>query len=178
MLSSRELSASYTEQGTVSESYALVELINRVKYSVTTSIVFDPIVEAWHPWLLKEKQINFNCEAGLVRIKSTTSSNPWGTSVGRPRLGDFGDVRFVAMYPGASFQLFLGGQTIFFIFQCHRTVEKLEKQHFICSNLTLFIVPFFLSFFFIVFLFFCFSFFFLFFFFLGGGGRRSPSPLK
>ena len=27
---------------------------------------------------------------------------------------------------GASFQLFLGGP-IFFIFQCHRTIEKLEK---------------------------------------------------
>ena len=42
-----------------------------------------------------------------------------------------------------------------------------KKRHFICSNLTLFIVSFFLFF----------SFFFLFFFFLGGGGgRRPPSP--
>ena len=41
---------------------------------------------------------------------------------------------------GASFQLFLGRPTFFFIFQCHRTIETLEKQHFIiCSNLTLFI---------------------------------------
>ena len=29
---------------------------------------------------------------------------------------------------GASFQLFLGGQIFFFIFQCHRTIEKLEKN--------------------------------------------------
>ena len=28
---------------------------------------------------------------------------------------------------GASFQLFLGGPKFFFIFQCHRTIEKLEK---------------------------------------------------
>ena len=45
------------------------------------------------------------------------------------------------------------------------------------SNLTLFIVPFFLfSSFFLFFFFFFFSFFFLFFFFLGGGGRRPPQP--
>ena len=49
------------------------------------------------------------------------------------------------------------------IFQCHRITEKFEKQHFICSNFTLFIVPF-LSFF---------LFFFFFFFFLGG---RCPQP--
>ena len=30
-------------------------------------------------------------------------------------------------HTGASFQLFLGGATFFFIFQCHRTIEKLEK---------------------------------------------------
>ena len=49
---------------------------------------------------------------------------------------------------------------------------NLKKQHFICSNLTLFVVPFFLSFF-LLFL----SFFFFFSFFSwGGGGRRSPSP--
>ena len=70
------------------------------------------------------------------------------------------------------------GGKIFFIFQCHRSIEKLEKQHFVCSNLTLFIVPFFLSFFFSLFsLFFLFFLsFFLFFFFLGG--RRPPAPLK
>ena len=28
---------------------------------------------------------------------------------------------------GASFQLFLGGPKFFYIFQCHRTIEKLEK---------------------------------------------------
>ena len=35
---------------------------------------------------------------------------------------------------GASFQLFLGGPKIFLIFQCHRTIEKLEK------NSTLYVV--------------------------------------
>ena len=29
---------------------------------------------------------------------------------------------------GASFQLFLGGPNFFYIFQCHRTIEKLEKK--------------------------------------------------
>ena len=59
-----------------------------------------------------------------------------------------------------------------FIFQCHRTIEKLKKQHFICSNLILFIVPFFLSFFFFFSLF---SLFFLFSFF-PLGRRRRPHP--
>ena len=40
------------------------------------------------------------------------------------------------MGPGASFQLFLGvgGPKFFFIFQCHRTIEKLE------NNSTLYVV--------------------------------------
>ena len=48
--------------------------------------------------------------------------------------------------------------------QHHRTIEKLEKQHFICSNLTLFIVPFFL--------------FFSFFFFSLGGEGPQMTPLR
>ena len=72
---------------------------------------------------------------------------------------------------------FSWGPNFFYIFQCHRTIEKLKKQHFICSNLTLFIVPFFLSFFlfflFSPFLFFLFSFFFSFFLFPWG---VFPSP--
>ena len=59
----------------------------------------------------------------------------------------------------------------FFIFQCHLTIEKLEKQHFkfdiIHSSLDSFFFSFFSLFF--SFLFFL-SFFFLFFSFLGGGG--------
>ena len=51
-------------------------------------------------------------------------------------------------------------------------IEK--KQHFICINLTLFIVPFF-SFFFCFSLFSFFSFFFLFFSFLGGTAPQHPS---
>ena len=78
---------------------------------------------------------------------------------------------------GASFQLFLGGGGVIFfiIFQCHRTIEKLQRQHFTCSNLTSFIVvPFFLFFFF--FFFFLFLLFFFFFYLGGGGGRRPPAP--
>ena len=79
--------------------------------------------------------------------------------------------------PGASFQLFLGGPTFFFICQCHRTIEKLKKQHFICSNLTLFIVPFFSLFFSFLPLFSFFLFFLFFSFYLGGGGD-GPQPPK
>ena len=35
---------------------------------------------------------------------------------------------------GASFQLFLAGANFLFIFQCHRTIEKLEE------NITLYVV--------------------------------------
>ena len=74
------------------------------------------------------------------------------------------------------FNFFVGGQ-IFFYFSMPPDYWKIgKKQLFICSNLTLFIVPFFLSFFFFFF-FSLFSFFsFFFFFFLGG--RRPPAPLK
>ena len=46
---------------------------------------------------------------------------------------------YIQPNPVASFQLFLGGGGKFFlIFQCHRTIEKLEKkQHFTCTNWTL-----------------------------------------
>ena len=68
--------------------------------------------------------------------------------------------------PGASFQLFLGGQNFFLFLNATRLLKNWKKQHFICSNLTLFVVPFFL--------FSSFFLFFLFFFFLGG--RRPPQP--
>ena len=89
------------------------------------------------------------------------------------------------LYSGASFQLFLGGgggQIFFLFFNSTGLFKNLKKQHFICSNLTLFIVPFFLSFFFLFFsffsLFFLFflSFFSFFFFFLGGNGPPAPLP--
>ena len=75
-----------------------------------------------------------------------------------------------------------GGQ-IFFYFSVPLDYWKIGKNS-ICSNLTLFIVLFLLSFFFSLFslfsLFSFFSSFFLFFFFLGGGGGRRPPqpPLK
>ena len=62
-------------------------------------------------------------------------------------------------------------------------LKNWKKQHFICINLTLFIVPFFLfTLFFSFFLFFLFfSFFlsfFLFFFFLGGGRATASQPFS
>ena len=72
---------------------------------------------------------------------------------------------------GASFQLFLGGPKIFLVFNATGLLKNWKKQHFICSNLTLFIVPFNLSSFFLFFLSF-----FLFSFSLGGGdGPQPPS---
>ena len=67
-----------------------------------------------------------------------------------------------------------GGQNFFLFLNATGLLKNWKKQHFICSNLTSFIVPFFLFlFFFSFFLFFLFFFlFFLFFFFLGG--RRPP----
>ena len=65
-----------------------------------------------------------------------------------------------------SFQLFLGGPKIFLFFNATGLLKNWKKQHFICSNLTLFIVPFFFYFFsssfFSLFSFFLSSFFFLF----------------
>ena len=73
-----------------------------------------------------------------------------------------------------------GGQNLFLFFNATGQLKIWKKQHFICCNLTLFIVPFFLSFFFFIFssFFLFFFFFFLFFFFLfpWGGGDGPPSP--
>ena len=71
---------------------------------------------------------------------------------------------------GASFQLFLGGQIFFKFLNATGLMKNWKKQHFICGNLTLFIVPSFLSFFF----FFFFSFFLSFFFFLFPWGATAP----
>ena len=80
------------------------------------------------------------------------------------------------------FNFFLGGPNFFLFFDATRLLKNWKKQHFICSNLTLFIVPFFLSLFFSSFFSFfsffsSFSFFFSFFIFLGGGGGGdAPQP--
>ena len=86
----------------------------------------------------------------------------------------------IQLKPRGVISTFSCGPNFFLFSHCHRTIEKLEKQHFICSNFTLFIVLFFLFLFFSLFflLFLSFFLFFLLFFFLGGWGRRSPSPLK
>ena len=73
-------------------------------------------------------------------------------------------------HSGASFQLYLGGPNFFLFFNATGLLKNWKKQHFICSNLTLFIVPVFLFFLFFFFLFF------LFFFFLGGGGDGPQPP--
>ena len=78
---------------------------------------------------------------------------------------------------GALFQLFLGRPKFFFsFFNATGLLKNWKKQHFVCSNLTLRIVLFFL---FSLFSFFLslFSFFLSFFFLLGGGGgRRATAP--
>ena len=74
----------------------------------------------------------------------------------------------------ASFQLFLTGPKFFLFFIVTGLLKNWKKQHFICSNLTLLIVPFFLFSYFFLFFSLFFSFFFLFSFSLGG--RRHPQP--
>ena len=76
------------------------------------------------------------------------------------------------IWAGASFQIFLGGPNFFKFFNATGLLKNWKKQHFICSNLTSFIVPFFLFLFFSLFSSF---FFFLFFFFLEGW-RGPPAP--
>ena len=69
---------------------------------------------------------------------------------------------------------FLGGQIFYLFFNATGLLKNWKKQHFICGNLALFIVPF------IFFLFFFFFFFFLFFlsFFLFPWGATTPQPLS
>ena len=89
--------------------------------------------------------------AQLCRLNSVGSplcSTPW--------------VQLCAFNSGASFQLFLVGPKFFKFFNATGLWKNWKNQHFICSNLTLFIVPFFL--------------FSLFFFFLFPWGTLSPSP--
>ena len=80
---------------------------------------------------------------------------------------------------GASFQLFLGGPKFCLFSNTTGLLKNWEKQHFICSNSTLFIVPFFLFSHFFLFSLFS-HFFFLFSFFLlsfgGGWGCKGPPP--
>ena len=68
-------------------------------------------------------------------------------------------------------------QNFFIFFNATGLLKNWKKQHFICSNLTLFIVPFFLfSLFFSFFLFFLFFYLFFFFLFPGGGGDGPQPP--
>ena len=82
---------------------------------------------------------------------------------------------------GRHFNFFLGAKIFFIFLNATGLLKNWEKQHFICSNLTLFIVPsFFLSFsssfFSFFFLFRFFLSFFLFSFSLGEGRRLPPAP--
>ena len=74
---------------------------------------------------------------------------------------------------------FSWGAKFFLFFNAIGLLKNWKKiQHFICSNLMLFIVPFFLSFLFFLLFFSHFSFFLYFFFFLFSWGGRPPAPLK
>ena len=78
---------------------------------------------------------------------------------------------------GRHFNFFLGGAKKFLFFNATGLLKNWKKQHFICSSLMSFIVPFFLFLFFSFFFsFFFFSFFFSFFLFPWGGGGRRPPP--
>ena len=79
--------------------------------------------------------------------------------------------RIYLVYYRGVISTFSWGTNFFFVFfNATGLLKNWKIQHFICSNLTLFIVPFFLSFF----SFFSF-FFFSSFFFLGGDGPHAPS---
>ena len=72
-------------------------------------------------------------------------------------------LRSVVKMQGCHFNFFLGGRNFFKFFNATGLLKNWKKQHFICSNMMLFIVPFFLfslffSFFFSSFFFFFFSF--------------------
>ena len=82
------------------------------------------------------------------------------------------------MFRGVISTFSWGGGKFFLFFNATGLLKNWKKkQHFICSNLTLFIVPFFLSFLFSFFLFFLFFFLFSSFLFRGGGGATAaPAP--
>ena len=131
---------------------------------------------------IRETKGNFQSLAALAH-KAIRGHSSRSRSVAQPRGGGAGGAQ--APWPnngaGAFFQLFLGGPNFFLFFNATGLLLKnWKKQHLICSNLTLFIVPFFLffSFFSFSFSFFFFSFF-LFFFFLGerGGGPLAPPQM-
>ena len=94
---------------------------------------------------------------------------------------DFTKDHKISVIQGRHFNFFLGGPIFYLFFNATGLLKNWKKQHFICSNLTLFIVSFFLFslfslFFLFLLFFFLFFLFFSFFFFLGG--RRPPAPLN
>ena len=74
---------------------------------------------------------------------------------------------------GRHFKFFLGVKFFYLFFNATGLLKNWKKQHFLCSNLTLFIVPFFFLSFVLLFSLFS-SFFRLFFFFLGEGTAPQP----
>ena len=78
---------------------------------------------------------------------------------------------------GRYFNFFLRGPKFLLFFNATELLKNWKKQHFICRNLTLFIVPFFFSFFSFLSLFSLFSCFFSFFFFLRGATAPSPPQM-
>ena len=131
----------------------------------------------------RESSARYQCITREFGDISLGSLAKYHLRVWRDITREFSEISFESLaryHQWRHFNFFLGGANFFFIFRCHQTIEKLEKkQHFICSNLTLFIVPFFLSLFFLLFFSFFFFFFFLFFLFsfsLGGDGPPLQPP--
>ena len=94
--------------------------------------------------------------------------HPWNAVIHSQQLSPV----FIIVLGRGVILTFSWGQIFYLFFNATWLLKNWNNKHFICSNLTLFIVPFFLFSLF-------FSFFSLFFFFsfsLGGGGRRPPSP--
>ena len=61
---------------------------------------------------------NWNCILVFCRLSTGECIICW-------RVGIYSSIQIIES--GASFKLFLGGAKFFFYFQCHRTIEKLEK---------------------------------------------------
>ena len=126
--------------------------------------------------------INLHCSLLLTReLHGDKKSSPFP-----PRTQCFVSITVttavILLKPGASFQLFLGGKDFFYLSMPPDYWKIGKKQHFICSNLTLFIVPFFLFSLFFSFLS-LFSFLLSLFLFPclgggGGGGATAPQPPK
>ena len=100
----------------------------------------------------------FSCQTNfLILVEERNIPQNCGTTWHQP----FKVLNFGLYTQGRHFNFFLGGQFFLLFFNAIGLLKNWKKQHFICSDLTLFIVPFFLSFFSFFSLFSFFLFFFL-----------------